>query len=147
MKIIFLIVFINICAFANRNAFLPITKLHVESTSNDTMIFDLNFDKHHRAEKASIYAFNHQYTLSTEELQIFDKLPMVNYCVFETGETNMSPEFSQKLKSCIKDQNKCTSLKAENSSSKKILYIKCGKGNEDAVYMQFDSNGNFDIER
>ncbi|MCQ2109423.1 MAG: hypothetical protein MJZ05_11755 [Fibrobacter sp.] len=146
MKTLFLILCINICVFANRNAFLPITKIHVESTANDSMAFDLNFDKGFKAVNASIYAFNKQYSLSKEELQVFDQLPLVNYCVFETASSNLSLEFSQKLNSCIKKQNNCSSLKTGTSSSKKILYIKCGNGNEDAVYMQFDSNGKFDIE-
>ena len=146
MKTTFLVLLISICTFANRNAFLPITKIHVESTAKDSVIFDLNFDKSYRAEKASIYAFNHRYSLSNEELQVFEKLPVINYCVFETGRTSISPELSPEVKSCIKDPNHCSSLKYKEPLSEKVLYIKCGKGNEDAIYMQFDSNGKFEIE-
>ena len=145
MRIFIAIVLLWTYALASEKEYLPITTIHVESFVDDSMYFDLQFDRKGKAVSSTIYCFKREYVLSPEELRFFENVPIINYCYFEKGTAIIQPQEIEKIKKCIADR-KCEYAENKQKAPLRYLYIHCGKGNENSVLLRFGSDGKLYVE-
>jgi hypothetical protein len=144
--LILIYLFINVCIYANVSEYVSISKIHIQSNDNDTIVFDLEFDEKRRALSSSIRAFGIYYKLNAVELSEFKKTPIINFCAIEKEKSQLSKENLSKIKDCLKDDKKCENIEKKETSIIKKLFIRCGRGNQESIYLIFDNKGKLDIE-
>lgn len=136
---------LNAFIYANVLEYVSISKIHITSNDNDSIVFDLDFGEKRTNLSSSIRAFGAYYRLNAEELSEFKKIPVVNYCVLEKERGLISKEDLSKIKKCLEDDTKCEE-KIKKEILIKKLYIRCGRGNQESIYLIFDNRGKLDIE-
>lgn len=136
---------LNAFIYANVLEYVSISKIHITSNDNDSIVFDLDFGEKRTNLSSSIRAFGAYYRLNAEELSEFKKIPVINYCVLEKERGLISKEDLSKIKKCLEDDTKCEE-KIKKEILIKKLYIRCGRGNQESIYLIFDNRGKLDIE-
>ena len=141
-----IILFACITALANVAEYVPITRFHIESVKNDSIVFDLEMDKKGHAVSSSIFAFGEGYLLKDNELKMFDNVPIINFCMLEQGVEIIADENMKLMKECVDQGGNCIWGEMKKSEPLKYLYIRCGRGTHESVYLRYDSKGRLEIQ-
>ena len=142
---IFYFFLLNALVDANVLEYVSISKIHITSNDNDSIVFDLDFGGKRADLSSSFRAFGIYYSLKPQELSYFKKVPVINYCVLEKERGLISKEDLSKIKKCLEDDTKCED-KVKKEKLIKKLYIRCGRGNQESIYLIFDNRGKLDIK-